>query len=101
MVFVTKSEFVTIMTAMIIVLYLVTNIINSPNYRLSKYNIIRTVNGQNQSLAILNAILLTERAISKEIVLFMDLRVYPSMELAVVRKDVKAFKDHQDFILGE
>jgi len=43
--------------------------------------------------------LLTERAITKEIALLMDLRVYPSMELAIIRKEIKSFKDHQDYIL--
>ena len=62
-------------------------------------SICRTIDGQNQSLIILNAILLTERAITKEIALLMELRVYPSMELAIIRKEIKSFKDHQDYIL--
>jgi len=61
--------------------------------------IYRTLDGQNQSLIILSAMLLTERAITKEIALLMELKVYPTMELAMIRKDIKSFKDHQDFIL--
>ena len=51
------------------------------------------------SLSILDAILLTEKTILRELEALAELRAYPSAELVLIRKEVKAFKDHQDFIL--
>ena len=51
------------------------------------------------SLSILDAILLTEKTIFRELEALAELRAYPSAELVLIRKEVKAFKDHQDFIL--
>jgi len=42
---------------------------------------------------------LTERTIVRELEALAELRAYPSAELVLIRKEVKAFKDHQDFIL--
>lgn len=61
--------------------------------------ICRTTQGQNLSLSILDAILLTEKTILRELEALAELHAYPSAELVLIRKEVKAFKDHQDFIL--
>lgn len=60
---------------------------------------IRTVEGQKLSLSILEAILLTEKTIMQEVELLADLRAYPSAELVLIRKEVKAFKEQQEQIL--
>lgn len=61
----------------------------------------RTLEGQNLSLSILEAILLTEKTIYRELEMLTELRAYPSAELVLIRKEVKAFKDQQDFILSK
>jgi hypothetical protein len=60
-----------------------------------------TLEGQNLSLTILDAILLTEKTLTQELELLSELRVFPSAELALVRKEVKAFKDHQEQVLSK
>ena len=61
----------------------------------------RTLEGQNLSLSILDAILLTERKIVRELELLMEMKAYPSAELVLIRKEVKAFKEQQEFILSK
>lgn len=63
--------------------------------------IFRTLEGQNLSLNILEAILLTEKTIVRELEMLSELRAYPSAELVFIRKEVKAFKDQQELILSK
>jgi hypothetical protein len=61
--------------------------------------VFRTTEGQNLSLNILDAILLTEKTIQRELELLHELNAYPSAELAIIRKDIKTFKDQQELVL--
>lgn len=43
-----------------------------------------------------NSVLSLEQAVSEEIVALTDLKTFPSAELVLIRKEVKAFKDLQE-----
>lgn len=73
------------------------HIYSSPPHR----SLYRTLEGQNLSLSILEAILLTEKTIVRELEMLTELRAYPSAELVLIRKEVKAFKDQQELILSK
>jgi hypothetical protein len=61
----------------------------------------RTLEGQNLSLSILDAIVLTEKTIYRELEMLADLRAYPSAELVLIRKEAKTFKEQQEQILNK
>lgn len=54
---------------------------------------------QDASLDALNAILHTEQIITGEVRQLLELKAYPSAELAIIRKEIKSFKDHQEVML--
>jgi len=53
------------------------------------------------SMSALNSILNLECTISNEMQAFCDLKVFPSAELAAIRKEVKMFKEQQDSVLND
>lgn len=55
-----------------------------------------TLDAISSSGDILANILEVERAVSDELRALVEFRVYPSVELALVRKEMKAFKDYQE-----
>ena len=55
--------------------------------------IFRTVSGASETRKLLLSILETEKQITGELKILSDLKIFPSQELLLVRKDVKAFKD--------
>jgi hypothetical protein len=61
----------------------------------------RTISGQNASIGLLESIYNLERDIGAELAALSEYRVYPSAELAIIRKEVKAFKDHQESVLQQ
>lgn len=64
------------------------------------YSIYRTTKGQSLSLELLNYIFSSEQLISHEIVGFIKLQCFPSQELNIIRRDIKAFKDQQELMLS-
>ena len=53
----------------------------------------RTAGGATEATRLLTSIFETEKMITGELKLLSDLRVFPSQELLLVRKDIKGFKD--------
>lgn len=51
---------------------------------------------QNACLSLLNSILTLEQMISNEIQDFLALNIFPTAELSIIRKEIKAFRDHQE-----
>lgn len=60
----------------------------------------RTLERQNVSLSLLNSILNLECSISHQISGFCEINLFPSTELATIRKEVKAFKEQQETLLS-
>lgn len=50
-------------------------------------------------MGVLDSILLNEKSISRELHGFLQMKAFPTSELAIVRKEVKAFKEHQEVVL--
>jgi hypothetical protein len=50
----------------------------------------------NENEAIINNIHTVETMINEELKAMLDFKIYPTSEIAIIRKDIKAFKDFQD-----
>lgn len=59
----------------------------------------RILDRQELSIQLLRSILRIERLITSEIQQFASLKIFPSQELALIRKEIKAFKEHQEEVM--
>ena len=58
------------------------------------------MDGQNASLGILNSILNIECASTSELNGFAAMNMFPTAEIAAIRKEFKSFKEYQETIMA-
>jgi hypothetical protein len=61
----------------------------------------RILNGQQNSLKLLQAILNTERLLTYEVEQYSRLNCFPSQELTMIRKEIRQFKDLQSNLISQ